>query len=316
MQEREQGRKIDGAGTPGDGFQAAQADTREIPMETNDYPSADGLRLRGDAWGNPEDPPVLLLHGGGQTRNAWSGTAESLARDGWYAVSVDLRGHGESEWSPNGDYLHDHFGNDVGSLARRFRTKPVIIGASLGGISAMLALGDSPDDPVARALILVDIAVRMEPAGAERIIAFMKSRPDGFATLDEVADAVAEYNPHRPRPKDVSGLAKNLRLGEDGRYRWHWDPQFLDGPRKMNSRPAHDPDRLDRCARTISIPTLLVRGRMSDLLSQEGADEFLEIVPHAKFADVSDAGHMVAGDRNDLFTNAVLDFLRNEVRED
>jgi pimeloyl-ACP methyl ester carboxylesterase len=227
-----------------------------------------------------------------------------------------MRGHGESEWCRDGNYLHDHFAADTSALARHFRSKPVIIGASLGGISAILALGESAHDPVARALVLVDIAVRMEPAGAQRIMEFMKSRPDGFESLEDVADAVAAYNPHRPRPKNVSGLQKNLRLGEDGRYRWHWDPQFLEGPRKLTAKIPYDPNRLDRAARTLTIPTLLVRGRMSDLLSQEGADEFLETVSHAKFADVSDAGHMVAGDRNDVFTNAVLDFLQVDVRGD
>jgi pimeloyl-ACP methyl ester carboxylesterase len=72
-------------------------------------------------------------------------------------------------------------------------------------------------------------------------------------------------------------------------------------------------DSLDDAARGLSIPTLLVRGRMSDLLSQEGADEFLAQVPHSQFVDISGAGHMVAGDRNDHFTRAVLDFLAREV---
>ena len=115
-------------------------------------------------------------------------------------------------------------------------------------------------------------------------------------------------NSDRRRPGDLSGLAKNLRRTPDGRLRWHWDPKFLEpghGP-----RPGQDTDRLRAAARRLRVPTLLVRGRLSDLLSQEGANEFLALVPHARFADVSDAGHMVAGDRNDRFTSAVLDFLR------
>ncbi len=296
--------------------QNASLEGVEIPKVTRDYASADGLMLRGDAWGDPSHPPVLLLHGGGQTRHAWSGTAECLARAGWHAVSIDMRGHGESEWSEDGDYLHDDFATDTDALARSFSSKPVIIGASLGGISAILSIGDSAADPIARALVLVDIAVRMEPSGAQRIIEFMRSKPDGFGSLDEVADAVAAYNPHRPRPKDLTGLNKNLRQGSDGRYRWHWDPRFIEGPSDPTKLRSYDPARLEEAARTLDIPTLLVRGRMSDLLSQEGADEFLETVPHAKFADVSNAGHMVAGDRNDLFTNAVLEFLETDVSQD
>ncbi len=160
---------------------------------------------------------------------------------------------------------------------------------------------------IARALVMVDIATRMESDGLERIFAFMQGAPDGFANLDEAADAVAAYNPHRPRPSDLSGLKKNLRQGEDGRWRWHWDPRFLE--MKTPAEPPREWSELDAAAESISLPTLLVRGRMSDILSEDGARVFLEQVPHAKFADISNAGHMVAGDRNDLFTDAVLEFL-------
>ena len=123
-----------------------------------------------------------------------------------------------------------------------------------------------------------------------------------------MADAVAAYNPHRPRPSDLSGLKKNLRQGEDGRYRWHWDPDFLkDDPE--SSDPFITPNHLDEAAAALTLPTLLVRGKMSDLLREDGAKTFLEQVPHAEFSDVSGAGHMVAGDRNDLFSQAVLGFL-------
>jgi pimeloyl-ACP methyl ester carboxylesterase len=281
--------------------------------EPREFRGANDLRLRGDAWGSPDAPPVLLLHGGGQTRHAWANTARDLARAGWYAVSVDLRGHGESDWCDDGNYLHDHFARDTVALAHSFSAPPVLVGASLGGISALMATGENTGEPLARALILVDIATRMEADGAARIIQFMKSRPDGFANLEEVAEAIAEYNPHRPRPKDLSGLHKNLRQGEDGRFRWHWDPRFLEGPRNSSGFSIFDPNRLVLAAQNLTLPTLLVRGRMSDLLSQEGAQEFLEQVPHARFSDVSGAGHMVAGDRNDLFTSAVLDFLEQEV---
>ena len=274
----------------------------------------EGIRLSADALGSPADPPVLLLHGGGQTRHSWSQTAGALARSGWYAVSADLRGHGESDWSPSGDYSHIRFSNDVVRLARSFDRPPVLVGASLGGISSLLAVGTAqgPERPLARALVLVDIATRMEPEGADRIVSFMQSRPEGFASLAEAADAVAAYNPHRRRPRNLDGLRKNLRQQADGRYHWHWDPAFLTR-RPEKSGHLHDPELLERAARSLKIPTLLVRGRLSDLLSRNGADAFLEQVPHAKFADVSGAGHMVAGDQNDAFADAVLRFLENDL---
>lgn len=270
----------------------------------------EGVRLAADAVGDPDAAPVLLFHGGGQTRHSWRETAEDLAAAGWYAVSIDQRGHGESDWSPTGDYTHTRFTNDVVRVARSFETPPVLVGASLGGIASLLAIGQSQaqERPLARALVLVDIATRMEPDGAARILSFMASRPEGFASLEDAADAVASYNPHRRRPRSLDGLARNLRRHPDGRYRWHWDPAFIEG-RFETAERIHDPRLLDRAAAALSLPTLLVRGRLSDLLSPEGAEAFLAQVPHAQFADVSGAGHMVAGDQNDAFSEAVLGFL-------
>lgn len=271
-----------------------------------------GLRIAATVVGNPNDPPVVLAHGGGQTRHSWHTTTSFLGNHGWYAVSIDLRGHGDSEWAPDGDYSMDAFASDVIEVARSL-DKPVLIGASLGGSSSLAALGITRDAPCASGLILVDIAPHIEVKGAERILGFMAERMlDGFASLEEVADAVHSYNPHRPRPTDLNGLRKNVRQRADGRWYWHWDPAFIlnrpfDGEsRQLRSRP----DLLDDAARSLRVPTLLVRGRQSDLLSEQGAREFLDIVPHAKYADVGGAGHMVAGDRNDAFNDAVVGFLR------
>jgi pimeloyl-ACP methyl ester carboxylesterase len=291
-----------------------------IQKETRKFAGHEGIELVADCWGSPGDPGVLLLHGGGQTRHAWGGTAEALANAGWHARSLDLRGHGESAWSPDGHYHHSNFASDVVEVARSFERPPVLVGASLGGISALMAISQAGEG-IASALVLVDIATRMERSGATRIVDFMLSKPDGFASLEEVADAIAAYNPHRPRPSNLKGLEKNLRRSEDGRWHWHWDPAFLAGPKRFSSKEisetehkVSDTSLLDDAARSLTLPTLLVRGRMSDLLSEEGAKTFLEQVPHAKFADVSGAGHMVAGDRNDIFTRAVIDFLESEVQ--
>jgi non-heme chloroperoxidase len=269
-----------------------------------------GITLVGEAWGDPGAPPALLLHGGGQTRHAWGGTARALATDGWRAIAVDLRGHGDSAWAEDGDYSFEAFAADVAALARRSTEPPVLVGASLGGISSLIAIGEL--GAPARALVLVDVAARIERDGVQRIVGFMTARPEGFASLEEAADAIAAYNPHRQRPPSLAGLAKNLRRGEDGRWRWHWDPRFIIGRAPRSHEPGM-PERMDAAARAIRIPTLLVRGQLSDLLSEQGARHFLELVPHARFVDVSDAGHMVAGDRNDRFTDAVRGFLRAEL---
>ena len=279
-----------------------------VLSEKKRFDASDGIQLTGDCFGDPANRPAILLHGGGQTRHSWSGTAQSLARAGWYAITIDLRGHGESDWDPKGTYHHESFRNDVVEVARKMPQPPVLIGASLGGISSLLAIHEAGNE-LASALVLVDIATRMEAAGANRIMEFMQGGEGGFASLEEVADAVSAYNPHRPRPKDISGLEKNLRLGDDGRYRWHWDPDFMKVDPNHEGENFVTPTILDDAAASLNLPTLLVRGRMSDLLSEDGAKTFLEQVPHADFADVSGAGHMVAGDRNDLFSEAVLGFL-------
>ena len=271
-----------------------------------------GLTLRADVYGDPGGIPVVLLHGGGQTRHSWAGTGAALAEDGWQVVSIDQRGHGDSDWAKDGAYSFRDYADDVAKIVPQLARPPVLVGASLGGIASLFAEGYATET-CSRALVLVDVATRIEREGTERIIAFMTAHPDGFATLDECADAVAEYNHHRRRPKNPEGLAKNLRQGEDGRWRWHWDPAFL-----QIDRPSvvDDTDSMDQAARAVQVPTLLVRGRQSDILSEEGVKHFLGLVPHAQYADVSEAGHMVAGDNNDLFTDAVRAFLRDAVPRD
>jgi pimeloyl-ACP methyl ester carboxylesterase len=274
------------------------------------FRGVDGLELAGDRRGDPTAPPVLLLHGGGQTRYSWGGTASVLADAGWRAYTVDLRGHGESEWSETADYRLPTMARDIGMVVDEIGSPPFLIGASLGGLAALLLTGEV-EPGVARGVVLVDVVPDMERAGAQRIQAFMAERAlTGFDSLEEVADAVAAYNPHRPRPADLSGLRKNVRE-RDGRFYWHWDPAFMGGVADMPPDEVLDADRLHRAvARTLEdVPLLLVRGRQSDLVSVEKAEEFAARFPAAEYVDVEGAGHMVAGDRNDAFTGSVLDFL-------
>jgi pimeloyl-ACP methyl ester carboxylesterase len=265
---------------------------------------AHGLRLAADSYGDRNAPPVLLLHGGGQTRHSWGGTAQALAELGFRAIAVDARGHGESDRDPDGRYTMEPFAADLAAIGASFAAPPAVVGASLGGNSAMLAHGEI--GTAFGGIVFVDIGPRVQRSGVERIYHFMQARPDGYANLEEVADAVAAYQPQRERPKDVSGLAKNLRQGEDGRWRWHWDPAFLEG--MFQPQPELAP-RLEAAAKNLSCPVLIVRGKLSDLLSEQDAQAFREMCPHAEYVDVAGAGHMVAGDVNDRFTSSVADFL-------
>jgi pimeloyl-ACP methyl ester carboxylesterase len=267
------------------------------------------LRLAADLAGDWSGPPVLLLHGGGQTRRTWDRTASALSDRGYLAVSVDARGHGESGWSLDGDYEIDDYANDIRAVVAALNRPVALVGASLGGMSALLAVAEEPKVPCS-ALVLVDVTPRTNEVGRTTILEFLRADPDGFASIDDAADAVAAYLPHRPRPSDTTGLLKNLRRGEDGRYRWHWDPAFLDGDLSGNVGRY---ERFEAATFAIDAPSLLVRGEMSSVVTQDEVAQFRSLMPEAEYVSVANADHMVPGDQNDAFGAAVLDFLDRQV---
>jgi non-heme chloroperoxidase len=272
------------------------------------WQGARGVRIAGDSWGDAGGPLVILQHGGGQTRHAWKNVGQLLGNAGFHAIAFDARGHGDSDWAPDGYYGQDAMVEDltciVAALGGR---RPALVGASMGGGTSLVAVGEDHVD--ATALVMVDTAPRVEREGIDKIQAFMGQKPEGFDSLEEVADAIASYQPHRARPRSLQGLAKNVRLGADGKYHWHWDPRFRAIRRDIEKRQ----QRFEACATALTLPTLLVRGGLSDVLTEEGAQAFLAQCPHAEYVNVTNAAHMVAGDRNDIFGNAVIDFLSRAV---
>jgi pimeloyl-ACP methyl ester carboxylesterase len=275
--------------------------------ERIDLDLAPGVRLAVERRG-AASRTVLLGHGGGQTRHAWERTAVTLARRGWRSVTYDLRGHGDSDWHPEGDYRIDALADDVTDVATRCAPgRAVAVGASVSGIASLLAVARHGSMRFA-GLVLVDVAPTLDLGSIDRILGFMTAQLDeGFGSIDEAADAIAAYLPHRPRPTDLSGLARNLRQGADGRWRWHWDPAFVRGP-QWAAVESHR-ERLLDAARRVTVPTLLIRGRRSALVSDAAVEEFLANVPQARFVDVAGADHMVVGDRNEVFDARLLEFL-------
>lgn len=276
-------------------------------MEVQQFEGFEGVKITADVDGDPAAQPIIFLHGGGQTRFSWGKAVREMAALGYYAVSIDLRGHGDSDWSPDGLYSLTRNCEDLKAILRTIDKPPVLIGASLGGVTSLVTLGENPEIK-AKALVLVDVVARMIPSGIEHITNFMISGLDGFDSLEAAADAVATYLPHRPRPTDTSGLLKNLREGDDGRLYWHWDPRLMD-PAKNTSDLAEMIVRKEAASAHIHIPTLLVRGMSSELVNDEGAAALLALIPHAKETIVSGARHMVAGDKNDAFNAAIEAFL-------
>lgn len=273
-------------------------------MKTQRF-QANGLQLTADVGGDSAGPSVVLMHGGGQTRHAWGTTARALVASGRYVVSLDLRGHGDSDWDAHGDYSLDLQVRDLRAVLRQIPGKPALLGASLGGFIALLTVGEA-EEPVASSLTLVDVTPMVDPDGEARVLGFMTAYPQGFAHIDEAADAVAAYLPHRPRPTGTAGLQRNLRLRADGRYYWHWDPALFN---HLKASPQYQLARYEAAARRVQVPTLLVRGQRSELVTPANVQHFLDLIPTARYVDVAGAGHMVAGDRNDAFSAAVLAFL-------
>ncbi|GAA14688.1 alpha/beta fold hydrolase [Gordonia alkanivorans] len=268
----------------------------------------DGIRLAADIW-EPSGPPTgtaLLLHGGGQTRHSWQRTGARLAEHGWRALTIDARGHGDSEWPDDADYSNGAHARDLRQIVDDLGEPPVLIGASMGGLASLHAAGHAPS--IARALVLVDITPTAEPEGIAKITGFMRDGLTGFDSLQDALDAVVAYNPHRSRPPRIEGLRKNLRE-RDGRWYWHWDPRMLAPRDHMERTAAEREERAREAARAVRVPTLLIRGKQSDVVSDEGARELLELIPGARYIDVTGAGHMVSGDDNDVLSSGLIEFL-------
>ena len=257
--------------------------------------------------------PVLLAHGGGQTKRAWKRVMAMLADHGFRAIALDLRGHGDSAWADDGAYDIIDFAGDLTAIAGSLDRRPALIGASLGGLAGIMAEGEVAPGSFA-SLTLVDITPQMEAGGVTRVVGFMAAHArEGFASPEEAARVISEYLPHRPRRKASSGLAHYLRQKGDGRYYWHWDPAFIDGIMRRHAERGDSSDfgrtELGEASSRLALPVHLIRGGSSDLVSPEAVAHFRALVPHADYSDIADATHMIVGEQNDAFGDAILDFL-------
>ncbi|WP_067545342.1 alpha/beta fold hydrolase [Nocardia crassostreae] len=268
-----------------------------------------GISLAADSWGPEDGPLVAFLHGGGQTRHSWKDSGLALAKAGMRAVLLDARGHGDSDWAPDGNYRREAMVEDLMGVIDQLGRPAFVVGASMGGLTGLLATAHARHDRIT-GLVLVDVVPRPERAGVERVLNFLSGHPEGFATLEEAADAVAAYLPHRRRPRNPEGLQRNLRQRADGRWYWHWDPAMMSG--RTEDIDLHS-TVLEDAARNLTIPVLLVRGALSDVVSQAGVDAFRALVPNAEYAEIGAAAHTAASDANDEFTDAVVDFVRGHV---
>jgi pimeloyl-ACP methyl ester carboxylesterase len=284
-----------------DGFPSG---THGVKPRHREFTTADGLRLAADTAGDPKSPSAILMHGGGQTRHSWSGAVDALANAGYFVVNYDARGHGESDWSPDGIYDYHRRASDLQSIVRECEAPCALIGASMGGITALQAVSDGYKPG---ALVLVDIVPNPERHGIKRIREFMKQYSDGFANAEEAVAAVAAYNPNRPRPATSDGVMRNLRAGAGGRLYWHWDPRILSDT--MGEDMARRDQLFERMRFDPEIPTLLIRGLLSEVVSDANVAEFRRVLPTLEVVNIVRAGHMVAGDDNADFNKAAIEYL-------
>ncbi len=277
---------------------------------TVEFRGEKSLRLVADEWNRGAGgnrPTILMLHGGGQNRFSWKNTGQVLADHGFHVIAIDARGHGDSDRAPGGEYTVNTLAGDIAEVLQQIGRPVVLIGASMGGLTGIQVAYDAGPQVVTK-LVLVDVVPRFENEGSHRIRDFMTRHVNGFDTLEEAADAIAEYLPYRKRPRNLEGLKKNLRH-RDGRWHWHWDPQFVT---QTGDDPFMEIEKLEREAMALHVPILLIRGKLSDVVSPEGVADFLAKVPAAEFVELADAGHTAAGDDNDAFSAAVVAFVSRD----
>jgi len=274
------------------------------------------LRLHYVDWGNPEAPPLLLLHGGRDHCRNWDWVAQDLRKD-WHIIAPDLRGHGDSQWSHDGSYRMDSYIYDLAQLIHQQKLAPLtIIAHSLGGNIALRYTGLYPE--TVKKLVAIEglgpspktIAKRAHLTLAERMHTWVEEQralagrlPRRYASIDEALKRMQEQNGHLT-PEHARHLTQHgVNQNEDGTYSWKFDNY-------VRSWPAYDMpyEDIDKLWARITCPTLLVYGKESWASNPEG-DGRLDHFQNAKVVTIANAGHWVQHDQLDRFLAEVKAFL-------
>jgi pimeloyl-ACP methyl ester carboxylesterase len=280
----------------------------------------DGHQVHYLAWGRRGAPPVVCLHGGGQTAYMYEELGTAL-RDRWFVLAPDLPGHGDSD--VDAALSPPTAGLDRRSLAASVVgfidfvgiERAVFVGASLGGITSLTIAAMDPNR--VEGIVLIDIGHRLEDDGVRRIVEFM-TKHESFASLEEAAVAIAEYLPGRKK-QSPARLTRNLRQRADGHWVWkHALGRNLRSASASASASTSAPPNGDWRGLTAGMdeelvrlvcPVLVLRGAQSDVLSDEGAREVAALVPNARLATINAAGHLAAGDNPESTVSLVRHFL-------
>jgi pimeloyl-ACP methyl ester carboxylesterase len=270
------------------------------------FEGLNGIRLAADAYGSEDAAPVILLGGLGQTRHSWTRAAEQVAAAGRRAITIDIRGHGESDRAVDGKYGYDELSGDLCAVVEGLGRPAVLVGASLGG-KISLATAGYGGPKIAAALVLVDAVPRTRPEGIANLKPALLPPAEGFVSPDEAAAFLARAKGKEPEPGAGERLRRNMRQNADGRWNWHWDPAYTERDQRIGITAALD--YLETAAAGVKVPTLIARGELSDVVDDAGVDALRALIPQASVEVIKGAGHMIVGDQNDAFAEALNRFL-------
>lgn len=264
---------------------------------------ADENALALDLCGPTRGSTAILLHGGGQSRSSWQIAWQRLGNAGYRSCAFDLRGHGESDWSPDGDYAVDRFVEDLLCVIDEIGAPAVLIGASYGGHVALVTAARHRD--LVRALILCDVTPWIEGAATRAVRDIMREAEHGFASLEDAARHVERVSGQRS-DRDPESLRRLMKTGPDGRFHWLWDPRFFQTYHDAGTRFTNV---LSAAAAALTVPTLLIRAEHSEIVTQDQVDEFTTVVPHAVATQIPNARHIVTKHDNEAYAALILAFL-------
>lgn len=272
-------------------------------MERLSFDGFGGIRLAADAFGLPNDPAVLLLPTGGQSRKFWHQAAIALAAAGRYAICVDLRGHGDSDHAADGRYDLDAYAGDLKAILSALPKRAVVVAAGLGAIVAIAAVGESAPHLVS-GLALVDATIWFEADVTARQQHALTLRTGVFDDASAIVDAIAALHPGEPRPVAAEPLLAAFECGEDGRYRWRGDPRAFAAAGVLTQQ-----ERLNEAVSHIAVPVILIRGSLNETIPAATMQRLQAMIPEAEAAEIEGAGHYAATDREDAFNAVLLEFV-------
>ena len=267
---------------------------------------ANNLNFHYLEWGDPTKPPILMLHGFAQQAHSWDFVALAFA-DKHRIIALDQRGHGDSDWAPDGDYTPETQQQDIAAIVDKLNLDGfVLMGLSMGGRNSFTYASNNPER--VRALVIVDAGPENVRLGTQNIQRFVE-QDDQLDSIDAFVDRVVSYNPRRDPVQIRGSIINNLKELSNGKWTWKYD-KILRSPGRMGQH--QDPDttkRLWNYLESLSCPTLVVRGDRSDVISTETTDEMHKRIPSSRLAIVENAGHLVMGDNPSGFESAVTKFI-------